>query len=776
MDTNRKITLAFGAGLTAVAAVAVFSVVATQRLIRHAQAVAHTHDVRGELRLLDAQIRESKSDVRSFVITGDSAYFFRYRSSFDSARAAFASVERLTRDNAPQQRRLRTLRMLLDQRGLSLDRTLTLRSPQGAGLTTGPSVSPRLIAQLTAGEALSVQIGTVLDTLDRTEAALLSERSAAEHDSEVGLRSIIIAFALFGTSLAWLMRRSVRLDLEARSRGERALRESEAKFAGILSIAADAIITIDEKQRIRHFNHGAEQIFGYRESELLGQSLELLMPPRFAPAHRHHVDDFARGSETARHMGERRQVLGRRKNGEEFPADVSISKLATAEGTLFTAVLRDVSKQKRMERNEHLLAEAGRRLVDTIEYDAILQVVADLPVPDIGDWCVVDVLDRSSSGRVLQRTASKQRSEGDSDLAAWRTLKGIALDQDSPSRILDVIRTGKAELIATLDDAWLEAHAEPLERAALRVLGTGSMIMVPLTTGTRTTGAMTVGANAKRVPLDASDVAVLEALAARASLALDNGYSHALARRATVVRDEVLSVVSHDLRNPLSAVSMCARTLLEHPPASAAERQKLYQSTLDAADWMNQLMQDLLDAASIDAGRLSVAAEPQAVTPLLDAAIEMLSARADADGITVIRDTDTALPFVNADGTRVIQVLSNLLSNAIKYSPRGATVTIGATPGVDDVTIWIRDRGPGIAPEHLPYIFDRFWHVRGASRVRGTGLGLAIARGIVGAHGGRIWVESELGVGSTFFFTLPVARLSNSVSSDSSSIAAARLS
>jgi PAS domain S-box-containing protein len=776
MDTNRRITIAFGAGLVAVATVVLFSVVVTQRLIHESQWVAHSHEVRSTLRQLDAQIRESKSDVRSFIISGDSAYVLRYAASFDSAQAAFASLQHMTRDNAKQQGRLRALRTLLDERHQSLESTLTLWSRRGVGSTTEASASPHLIAQLAMGEDLSTRLGRMLDTLDRSEVTLLSERSAAQHDSELAIRAMVVAFALAGLTLAWLMRRSVRLDLEARSRVERALRESEAKFSGILTIAADAIITVDEEQRIRHFNHGAEQIFGYRERELLGQPLETLMPPRLAPTHGHHVASFAHGSETARHMGQRRQVLGRRKSGEEFPADVSISKLVTADGLLFTAVLRDVSEQKRTERDEHLLAEAGRRLVDTIEYDTILQVVADLPVPDIGDWCVIDVLDRSSNGRVFQRAASRLRSTGHRELAAWRTLERIALDQDSPSRIVDVVRTGKPELIAPVDDSWLEAHTGPLEYAALRLLGTSSMIIVPLTAGAQPVGAMTVGVGGERRPLDALDVEVLQALSARASLALANGYSHALARRATAARDEVLSVVSHDLRNPLSAVSMCARTLLEHPPATEGERQKLYRSTLDAADWMNHLMQDLVDAASIDAGRLSVAADTQSVSQLLDASVEMLSARSQADGVKVVIDASRPLPFVNADETRVIQVLSNLLSNAIKYSPRGATVTLGATPNVDDVTIWIRDRGAGIAPEHLPHVFDRFWHVRGASRVRGSGLGLAIARGIVGAHGGRIWVESEVGVGSTFFFTLPIARRSNRLDAPSSSIHAGRMS
>jgi len=169
------------------------------------------------------------------------------------------------------------------------------------------------------------------------------------------------------------------------------------------------------------------------------------------------------------------------------------------------------------------------------------------------------------------------------------------------------------------------------------------------------------------------------------------------------------------------------------------------------------MMQDLLDAASIDAGRLSVVPEPHQVDQLLEASIHMLSTRAAAESIALETDIDPRSPLVQADASRVLQVFSNLLTNAIKYSARGGTVTIGAAPRDGEVMFWVRDNGSGISPEHLPHIFDRFWHLRGVSRARGTGLGLAIARGIVAAHGGRIWVESEVGVGSAFFFTLPVS-------------------
>lgn len=757
MDTNRKISLSFGGGLAVLAVVALVSIFATQRLISNANWVSHTYEVRSVLSTFEARIGSAKSDVRSFLLTGDSSYLERYRAGVDSVEASFAALQRLTRDNPSQQLRLRGLRQLLDERVVSFSRTIA-SVPTNSATLPDSAADSGLAAQLAAGERVSSRIGAAIAAFDSSEASFLDRRAAAERESEQGVRFIVVVFALFGTALAWLMRRSIQLDLEKRTRVEQALKESEAKFSGIVAIAADGIITIDSNQTIRLFNHGAEQIFGYQQSEIIGKSLEVLLPARVVPVHRGHIERFARGEPSARRMGDRRQVWGRRKNGDEFPADASISRLATSEGMLFTAVLRDVSEQRRLERHEHVLAEAGQRLIDTVDYDDVLRIIAGLPVPEIADWCVVDVVEAAAERPVFRRVARASELTGDAD-EALRTLEMVAIDDDSASRVVDVMRSGEAELIADLDRAWLEAHSEPDEFEALCSLGCRSLAIVPLIGARGSMGALTVGVNAARAALNVADLELLRALAERATLAIENARSHALARRAAAVRDEVLSVVSHDLRNPLSAVSMCARTLLETPPKAEADRRKLYQSLLAAADWMHTLMQDLLDVASIDAGRLAISPEPQSVAHMIEAGIHMLAGRAAAEGVALVVAVDTATPPVNADSARILQVLSNLLSNAIKYSPRGGTVTVGATPRNGEVTIWVQDHGTGIAAEHLPHVFDRFWHMRGKSRTRGTGLGLAIASGIVRAHGGRIWVESKLDVGSTFYFTLPVAAI-----------------
>ena len=752
METHRKINVAFAGTLVLFAIVALTAIIATQRLVSSDQWVSHTHEVLDNARVLDAQLREAKANVRSFVITGDSVYVRRYHTSVDSVRASFEALRRLTGDNTEQQARLSALEPLLADRRASFERTLELREAVAHGPAIGTS-TPSLGSQLAIGEDLSNRVGLELAAFDRAESALLNMRLDSQRASEQVMRAVVLAFALVGIALAWVMRRSIRHDFDVRARTERALRESEAKFSGILAIAADAIITIDAQQIIQHFNDGAEQIFGYRKADVIGKRLDLLIPARVAAAHHAHVQDFAEAPDTARRMGERKQVLGRRRNGEEFPADASISKLSTSRGPLFTVVLRDVTEQKRLERHEHLLAESGRKLAGTLEYDQLLQIAADVPVPVLGDWCVLDVVEpRVAQPSIFRRVASRHPvAERD---AALRALEAHGLDDDSPSRVLDVMRTAESELIPSVDDEWLEAHADIEELGAVHSLAVRSLLIVPMIGSQGVVGTMTIGCGARR-PLDESDLVLARALAGRVALAIENARLYQSARRASAIRDDVLSIVSHDLRNPLAAVSMCARTLLDHPPADEGERRRLYQSSLDAVEWMHRLMQDLLDAASIDAGRLSISTEPQSVAQMIEASIGLFDSRAAAERVTLRMDLEPQVPLVFADSGRVMQVLGNLIGNAIKYTPAEGTITLGAAARGAEVLLWVRDTGAGISAEHLPHVFDRFWHLRGASRTRGSGLGLSIARGIVTAHGGRMWVESVLGSGSTFSFTLP---------------------
>ena len=532
------------------------------------------------------------------------------------------------------------------------------------------------------------------------------------------------------------------------------LRDSEARLAGILNIAADAIITVDEQQRIVHFNRGAEAIFGYEAREVIGEHLNMLIPPRYRAAHPEHVKSFAASAETARVMGHRREVSGVRKNGAEFPAEASIAKLGEPGRWLFAVVLRDVTERKRNERNERFLSQAGAALAGTLDYDATLRTVATLPVPWLGDACLLDIVEDERPG---EQSALRRITSGHDDPRIASILERSEREQPlrwtTPGVVVEVLRSGCPQVLTDL--AWETGdtgEAFPL----LRGIELRSAMVLPLRAHERTVGALSVISTDPGRRYTAADLPLATDYALRAALAVDNARLYRLAQRANRARDEVLGVVSHDLRNPLSAITMVASVLMNHPPGDPTALRELYEAIDESAQLMSRMIQDLLDVSNIEGGRLSLERDRQPVAPIVDRAMQMFEGVAASHRITLEHSAEPGLPAIDADGERVLQVLANLVSNAVKFTPDGGRIDMAVRRVDDAVEFAVTDTGPGIPSEDLNHIFDRYWHARRSARTSGSGLGLAIARGLVEAHGGRIQVESVVGKGSTFRFTIPV--------------------
>ena len=520
---------------------------------------------------------------------------------------------------------------------------------------------------------------------------------------------------------------------------EEAYRGAEARVSGIVSIALDAIISIDHARRITLFNWGAERIFGYTAGEMIGRSIDDLLPETLRDRHAGHIAQFAASSQMARRMGERSTIVGQRKNGEIFPAEASISRFRAGGQWTFTVILRDITARQRTEDALRFLSETGALLGDLIHGRSILQRVAERAVPTLGDLCIIDLADDTQITTAAIAAATPAATD-----TARSSRERTPLQWSEPDLVVEVMRHRETRLVSEVMLAGL--HTE-------------SALIIPLVIADRVLGALTFAMVTSGRQHDDSYRTLADELAVRVALAVDAQALYQRTRDAVGARDEVLAVVSHDLRNPLSAIRMCASALRETPLPTPEAASELLETIEDSATWAFHIIEDLLDVASLDAGRLSIESEPLQLGPVLERAHTMFipAAAERHQTLDVQTPAEDALPRVLIDSDRILQVLTNLLQNAVKFTPPGGTIRVRALEAPGAVQVSVSDTGPGIAADDITRVFERFWHAGRQSKVRSTGLGLAIARGIIEAHGGRLWVDSTVGQGSTFFFTIPTA-------------------
>jgi PAS domain S-box-containing protein len=530
---------------------------------------------------------------------------------------------------------------------------------------------------------------------------------------------------------------------------QRELDAAEARFAGIVEISADAIISIDEKQRICLFNQGAEQTFGYSALEILGQPLDTLLPERFRSVHHRHVTHFGEAPERARRMGERTAIAGLRKDGTEFPCEASISRYNVGEGTVFNVVLRDITDRARAAERQRLLATAGELMATGLDLAETLSRAARLAIPTLGSACVIDVFAIEDGPPPACTHVSAERERVFSEMCQAR-----ALDAEASATVAEAIHAA-VPIVRRARELPPDDRLRAVIETAVGGTEKGEAAVLALVARGRGLGVMAL-CRATR-PFSDEDLDTIGDLARLMALAIDNARLYEESQRAIRARDQTIAVVSHDLRNPVNAIRMIAGNVLsgvsEQGDPTVVEYVQVIQQAARQAD---RLIQDLLDVARIEEGRLRVTPVETPFLPLLRDALEVMLPIARERGVVLRsdlqpRDDDV----VTVDPGRVHQVVSNLVGNAIKFTPRGGEIVLHASLGEQGIRVSVRDTGIGIPASSLPHLFDRFW--RGREDRRGSGLGLTIAKGIVEAHGGRIWVESATGEGTTVTFELPAS-------------------
>ncbi|WP_225410927.1 sensor histidine kinase [Stigmatella hybrida] len=386
------------------------------------------------------------------------------------------------------------------------------------------------------------------------------------------------------------------------------------------------------------------------------------------------------------------------------------------------------------------LVEASARLAQSLDYRASLPEVASLLVPAWADGCVMDLFPEDAKDpRGTERAALVVIQPPDAEPASTSFVARTF--QDHPWVVLPATPGSLVEPPGAVEQTEWSGFPSNL-RLRLQVRG-------------RTLGVLSL-ISARPGRYAPADLALFESLAQRIAAAVDAAHLYQQAQEAVRWRDELLAVVSHDIKTPLLVVRLNAEIILRASQEGRmhARQCRLLESILHSVEHMGALIGGLLDRSRLQGMPVPLTLQPQTVEALLEQALQVLEPIVHNKSQTLRVELCPGLRRVHADRERVLQVLTNLVGNAIKFTPPGGLLTLRVKQMDGMVRFSVKDSGPGISPADLPHLFERFWRSSSAAE-RGTGLGLTIAKNLVEAHGGTLWVESHLGEGSTFFFTLP---------------------
>jgi PAS domain S-box-containing protein len=571
--------------------------------------------------------------------------------------------------------------------------------------------------------------------------------------------------------------------LTQRDQAEAALRESEARFRAIFEASPFGIAVADMQGRILAANPALRTIVGWTADDMRGQvTLAELAHPEDADAALAAFLQLADGR-TDRYETESRLLT---RDGRTIWVQLAVALVRDAEGKPQFAIgmglditgrkqaeaerlqlLREQAARAEAEANQErlgFLAEASAQLSATLDYGTTLQQVAQAVVPRMADWVTLNLLNDKGE---LKAVASGHANAAREQLAKYMRETYPRSPEEAASPVLEVLRTGRPRLIPEIDLEALRRISRDEEHLRLwQSLAPRSVIIVPLT-GHRgvlgTLSLITTSDSERRY--SKADVTLAEDLARRAALAVENAQLYAeaqaaiqTAEAAVRTREEFLSVAAHELKTPVTSLRGFAQLALRALEQDRElDRDRLHHALTvvnQQSDKLRRLVAQLLDISRIQSGRLQLELEPVDLSQLVSEVVTSMQHQSQHHQLRV--NVPRQQP-VRIDPLRLEQVLTNLLDNAIKYSPQGGPIDIDVTSvDPEHVRVTVRDRGPGIRPEHRAHIFERFYQAGAeAEHAAGMGLGLYISREIVELHGGSIEAEFPPDGGARFVITLP---------------------
>jgi signal transduction histidine kinase len=528
----------------------------------------------------------------------------------------------------------------------------------------------------------------------------------------------------------------------------------------ILTGIGDGVLIYDADGRILHANAQAAAFLASPADSLTGSRAEDIrlrfevldeggrpLPSDMSPSRR-----VLRGEPAVEAV-----LRLRRPDEEDRWVRVKSLPVSVKDGTIsmVVSIIHDLG-QERISRNADFMTRAGTILSSSLNYESTLAGLAQLTVPEIADWCAIDILEDGEIKRVAVVHSDPKKVDFARTL---QTKVPASAMEEQRQRLTSPNPTGR--LIDNVTDAMIDASV-PDEKLAATVkdLGLKSAIIVPLQARGRALGELTVAYAESNRRYSARDLQLLEGLGRRAGLALDNArlyresqLGRAELEKANKAKDEFIGFVAHELRTPITTIFGSAR-LLNRPNSrfSDEERGELIQSIADESTRMASLVENLLLLSRLEVGA-AVEKSPVAVAPVVERAVSSLKAASPKRVVNISMDTAPAM--VIAQETYLEQILQNLLSNANKFSPIDQPIDVLVEQEGSEISFKVLDRGPGVDPDEITRLFDSFYRSPSSAGLPGKGLGLAVCKRLAEALGGRIWAALRPGGGLEVTFALP---------------------
>lgn len=706
-----KLHALFGVMIIVLLGLLLFAYINFTKLSAASNLDIHSYKVLTNIEEVRTSLINMQSGARGYYLTGQDQFLEPYVKGQKDFDQHFNELRELTTNNALQQTQLQKL-LAQKQHWHSLTKDYLALRRAGNNDKLGLENVTREFQTGKTKQRFDV-IRATLEEIISSERELLSKREVTvarlEGITNASLRVggtfaaalTVVLFILFGRNMRTLTVTNARLEKATveRIQAEIDMRHSRARVHAILTNVAEGIVTMNEQGLIESYNLEAARIFGYTPEEALGQNITLLMPAHMQAAHE---AGFVRYLNTgvAQLIGKGAiEVPGKRKDGSVFPLELKLSEIHTDEQRLFIGIMNDITERKQTQEELRQNEERYRFLYE------------DNPLM----YLTVD-----TEGYIL--SINKYGA----------SYQSYTVEELIGMRMLQLTHEDDRETVLKNFLSCVRAEAELSHWEARKIRRDGSSFWAKET---------------MRLARDASGTL----------LALIVCEDITELKQVERMKNEFISTVSHELRTPMTSI-LGSLGLIKGGVAGeiSAQAQTLIGIAHSNSERLVRLINDILDVEKIESGKMTFNTVPLNLAALLKQALEANQAYADLYGVKLVLET---LPevMVNSDHDRLMQVMANLLSNAIKFSPHGATVATVMTRRNNAVRVAVSDHGKGIPEDFHARIFQKFAQADSSDtrKGQGTGLGLNISKAIVEKFGGSIDFETEIDVGTTFYFDLP---------------------